>query len=110
MASKILAGDEVLIIHGKDKGMRSKVRQNLIREEKIIVEGANIVRKHVPRQANVQQGGIIEVEAPLHKSKVMVVCPSCDVPSRVGFRFEEDGTKVRYCKSCDAVIPRPDFA
>lgn len=110
MASKILTGDEVLIIHGKNNGMRGRVRQNLIREQKVIVEGANIVRKHVPRQANIQQGGIIEVEAPLWKSKVMVVCPSCDEPTRVGFRIEDDGKKVRYCKNCDATIPRPEVA
>lgn len=106
MASKILAGDEVLIIHGKNRGLRGTVRRNLIQDHKVIVEGANIVRKHVPRRMNVRQGGIIEVEAPLHKSKVMVVCPTCEQPTRVGFRFNDNDEKVRFCKKCDAVIPQ----
>lgn len=108
MASKILTGDEVLIVHGKNRGLRGTVRRNMIREHKVIIEGANIVRKHVPRQANVRQGGIVEIEAPMHKSKVMVVCPSCDLPTRVGFRVDDDGNLVRYCKQCDADIPRPE--
>ena len=108
MASKLLAGDEVLVIRGKDRGARGRIRQNMIHEGKVVVDGVNIVRRHLPRQQNVAQGGIIEREAPLDKSKVMLVCPTCNEPTRVGFRVEDNGRKVRYCHKCDAEIPRPE--
>jgi large subunit ribosomal protein L24 len=107
MAMKILKGDEVVVIHGKDKGARGKVRQNMPREDKVVVEGLNIVRKHQRRQGVARQVGIIEVEAPLHKSKVQLICPSCDEPTRVGFRVNDDGKKTRFCKKCDASIAGP---
>lgn len=107
MAMKILKGDEVLVIHGKNKGARGRVRVNLPREEQVIVEGLNIVRKHQRQQGTARQTGIIEVEAPLNKSKVKLICPSCDEPTRVGFRQDNDGKKTRYCKKCDANIARP---
>jgi large subunit ribosomal protein L24 len=107
MAMKIVKGDEVLIIHGKDKGARGRVRQNMPREDKVVVEGANIVRKHQRRQGTARQTGIIEVEAPLKRSKVMLICPSCDEPTRVGFRIDDNGNKSRYCKKCDSDIGRP---
>lgn len=107
MAMKILRGDEVVVIHGKNKGARGRVRQNMPREEKVVVEGVNIVRKHVRRQGVARQAGIIEVEAPLHKSKVMLVCPSCNEPTRIGFRIDDAGAKTRYCKKCDANIAGP---
>lgn len=110
MASKILVGDEVEVIRGKDRGLRGRVRQHDAGDGVVIVDGVNIVRKHVPRQANIRQGGIIETEAPLNKSKVMVICPSCDLPVRVGFRINDEGEKERYCHQCDAVIPRPEVA
>jgi large subunit ribosomal protein L24 len=107
MAAKIVTGDEVLVIHGRSKGARGKVRRNLIKEDKLIVEGVNLIRKHVPRDPRRRQSGIIELEAPLHRSKVMLICPSCGAPTRVGFRLIDDGEKVRICKQCDAEIPRP---
>ncbi len=106
MAMKIVKGDEVLVIRGKDKGARGKVRQNMPREDKIVVEGINIVRKHQRRTGTARQTGIIEVEAPLTRSKVMLVCPSCDAPTRVGFRVDE-GSKTRFCKKCGSDIGRP---
>jgi large subunit ribosomal protein L24 len=109
MALKVLRGDEVEVIHGRNKGARGVVRQNLPADKKVVVEGVNIVRKHQRRQGVARQAGIIEVEAPLWASKVMVVCKSCDEPTRVGFRWNGDD-KVRYCKKCDADIPRPDLA
>jgi large subunit ribosomal protein L24 len=109
MASKILTGDQVMVIRGRDRGAIGRVRQNLQREGKVIVEGVNIVRRHVPRQTNIRQGGIIESEAPFDRSNVMVICPACDEPVRVGFRFKDDGTKDRYCRKCDAGIPRPEI-
>ena len=108
MASKLLTGDEVLVIRGRDKGVSGRIRRNVHHNGKVIVDGVNIVRRHVPRQTNVAQGGIIESEAPLDKSNVMLICPSCSEPVRVGFRIDEDGVKERYCRVCDETIPRPE--
>lgn len=107
MAMKIVKGDEILVIRGKDKGARGKVRLNMPREDKVVVEGINIVRKHQRRTGTARQAGIIEVEAPLTRSKVMLICPSCDEATRVGFRIDDDGTKTRFCKKCDSDIGRP---
>lgn len=110
MAAKIVSGDEVLVIHGRSKGARGKVRRNLVKDDKLIVEGVNLIRKHVRQDPRRRTSGIIELEAPLHRSKVMLVCPSCGTPTRVGFRLIDDGEKVRFCKQCDAEIPRPERA
>ncbi|HAX23429.1 MAG TPA: 50S ribosomal protein L24 [Thermomicrobiales bacterium] len=106
MAEKIVTGDEIVVISGKNKGERARVRQNMPREDKVVIEGVNIVRKHIA-QGRARQAGIVEVEAPLRVSKVMLVCPSCGEPTRVGFRMDDSGNKVRYCKKCDAVVPKP---
>lgn len=105
MAEKILTGDEIIVLRGRNKGERGRVRQNMPREDKLLVEGVNIVRKHVA-QGRARQAGIIEVEAPLHASKVMLICPSCQEAVRVGFRFNDKGTKERFCKKCDATLNR----
>lgn len=106
MAEKIVTGDQVLVIRGKDRGARATVRQNMPSRDMVIVEGVNVAKKHQRAIPRVRQAGIIDMEMPMHVSKVMLVCPSCDHPTRVGFRPEGD-TKVRYCKKCDAVIGRP---
>jgi large subunit ribosomal protein L24 len=105
MAQKILSGDEIIVLRGRNKGERGRVRQNMPREGKVVIEGVNIVRKHLAR-GRARQAGIIEVEAPLHASKVMLICPSCQEATRVGFRRNDAGEKVRFCKKCDAVITR----
>ncbi|MBX6340949.1 MAG: 50S ribosomal protein L24 [Thermomicrobiaceae bacterium] len=107
MAEKIVTGDPVEVIRGKDRGVRSRVRRNMPREDKVIVEGVNIAKKHQKGIPGVRQAGIIEIEAPMHVSKVMLVCPSCDKATRVGFRFNEAGEKERYCKKCGSTIPYP---
>jgi large subunit ribosomal protein L24 len=107
VAEKIITGDEIIVVHGRNKGARGSVRQNMPREDRLVVEGVNIVRKHMKRgRRGARQVGIIEVEAPLHASKVMLICPSCGEATRVGFRTTDAGDKVRYCKKCDATIPR----
>lgn len=103
---KIRSGDEVIVIHGKNKGQRGKVRVNLIGEDRVIVEGVNIVIKHV-RRGRARQAGRVEVEAPLYTSKLLLVCPSCGQPTRVGIREDANGKNARFCKKCDALIPRP---
>jgi large subunit ribosomal protein L24 len=82
------------------------VRVNLISEDRVIVEGVNIVIKHL-RRGRARQAGRVEVEAPLYVSKVMLVCPNCGQPSRVGIREGADGKNSRFCKKCDQTIPSP---
>jgi large subunit ribosomal protein L24 len=103
---KIRTGDEVLVTDGRNKGQQGVVRQNLIDRDRVVVEGVNIVKKHIKR-GRARQAGIVEVEAPLHVSNVMLVCPSCRKPTRVGIRKNAEGDNQRYCKACDADIPRP---
>jgi large subunit ribosomal protein L24 len=101
---KIRTGDEVLVTTGRNKGQQGTVRKNLIDENRVVIEGINIVKKHIKR-GRARQAGIVEVEAPLHVSNVMLVCPACKEPTRVGVRRDDDGTNERYCKKCDATIP-----
>lgn len=104
MALKIKRGDLVEVISGKDKGKRGKVLKVIPRERKVIVEGVNMVKRHQRPIPQLREGGIIEREAPIYISKVMVVCPNCDRRTRVGFKVLENGDKVRYCKKCGEII------
>ncbi|CAA9579915.1 MAG: LSU ribosomal protein L24p (L26e) [uncultured Thermomicrobiales bacterium] len=104
---KIRSGDEVLVTAGRNKGQRGVVRINLIRRDRVVVEGVNIVKKHIKR-GRARQSGIVEVEAPLHVSNVLLVCPNCKQPTRVGVRPNEAGKNERYCKKCEATVPRPE--
>lgn len=104
---RIKKGDTVEVIAGKDIGARGEVLRVLPKENRVVVAQVNIAKKHQrPMQAGRQQiqPGIIEFEAPLHMSNVMLVCTQCDKRTRVGFRVNEDGTKVRVCRSCGADI------
>lgn len=105
---RIQQGDTVEVVAGKDKGLRGDVVRVLRRKGRVIVNGVNIMKRH--RKARPAPGGqqipaqIIEFEAPLHLSNVMVVCESCDERTRVGYRVNADGTKARYCRKCDGDI------
>jgi len=101
---KIRKNDTVLVIAGKDKGKKGKVRFAYPKDERLLVEGVNFTKKHVRATGQVRQAGIIEREAPLHVSNVMLLCNKCNRPTRIGFRFLEDGKKVRICRSCGEVI------
>jgi large subunit ribosomal protein L24 len=107
MMRKIRSGDEVLVTNGRNKGQTGVVRMNLIDRDRVVIEGVNIVKKHIKR-GRARQAGIVEVEAPLHVSNVMLVCPNCKQPARVGVRTGDDGKNVRYCKKCDQNVPRPE--
>jgi large subunit ribosomal protein L24 len=104
---KIRSGDTVLVTSGRNKGQQGTVRINLIERDRVVIEGVNIVKKHI-KAGRARQAGIVEVEAALHVSNVMLVCPSCSQPTRVGVHTGADGKNVRYCKKCNADIPRPD--
>lgn len=104
MSLRIKKGDTVLVLSGKDKDKKGRVLKVLPKDEKVIVEGINIVKKHQKPSRKYPQGGIIERENPVHMSKVMLMCPKCDKPTRIGARILEDGRKVRICKKCKEVI------
>ena len=96
-------GDKVKVITGKDKGKTGVILKALPKKDRVIDEGVNIVKKHAkPSQEN-PQGGIIEVEAPIHVSNVMVIDPKTGEPTRVGYKIE-DGKKVRIAKKSGAVL------
>jgi len=92
--------DTVLVIAGKDRGKKGRVREVHPADNAVTVEGINIVKKHTRGSQGARQAGIIEREAPLHAAKVMVVCPSCNRGVRVGHTLLGNGQKVRVCKHC----------
>ena len=103
---KIKAGDTIEVIQGEDLGMRGTVRVCMPRKNKVIVEGVNIVIKHqrpIPAGRQQTPGGRIELEAPIDVANVMLVCPSCQEKTRVGYAVTDDG-KVRVCKKCEAQV------
>jgi len=104
---KIRRGDQVLVTTGRNKGSRGTVRMNLVDRDRVVIEGVNIVKKHIKR-GRAMQAGIVEVEAPLHISNVQLICPNCKQPTRVGIRRNADGKNERYCKTCEQTIPRPE--
>ena len=101
---KIRKNDTVLVIAGKDRGKKGKVRFTYPKDERVLVEGINFIKRHARATGQVRQAGIIEREEPIHLSDVMLVCSKCNRPTRVGFRFLEGGKKVRICKACHEVI------
>ncbi len=100
----VKTGDTVRVISGKDKGKEGKVLQVSPDEGKVIVEGRNLVTKHVKPRSQGQQGGIVKAEGAMYASKVMLVCPKCSKPTRVGHAIDKDGKKNRVCKKCNAEI------
>ncbi len=101
---KIKKNDNVLVIAGKDRGKKGKVRFAHPDDEKIVVEGINMVKRHLKAIREVRQAGIVEREAPMNVSNVMLLCNKCNKPTRVGYRRLEDGSRVRVCHVCHEVI------
>ncbi|MBX6350142.1 MAG: 50S ribosomal protein L24 [Clostridia bacterium] len=98
-------GDTVVVISGKDRGKRGRVLRVEPRTGRVVVEGVNVVRRHTrPNPPKVLQGGIVEKEAPIDRSNVMVVCRNCHEPTRVGTAVLEDGTRVRRCRRCGEAL------
>ena len=103
----IKKNDIVLVIQGKDRGKQGKVLRVFPKRERALVEKVNMVKRHT--RANPQKnikGGIVEREAPIHISNLMVICPECGENTRVRHIFLEDGKKVRVCKKCQGVLDR----
>jgi len=98
-------GDMVYVLSGKDRGKKGKVLQVDPSARKVLVEGVNIVTKHVkPRPNKGFQGGLVHQEAFIYADKVMLICEKCGVPTKVGKKFLDDGKKARVCKKCGEVI------
>lgn len=99
--------DKVIITNGKDKGKTGIVLEINLKKERARVEGINLMKKHVkPNPSTGAQGGIEEIEAPVHISNLQVICPECGKATRVGKKFLEDGKKVRICKKCSGLLDK----
>ncbi|CAL1383006.1 unnamed protein product [Linum trigynum] len=105
---KVLRGDNVMIIRGKDKGESGVIKRVIRSQNRVIVEGKNLVKKHI-KGGEGHEGGIFTVEAPLHASNVQVVDPVTGRPCKVGIKYLEDGTKVRVSRASGSIIPRPEI-
>lgn len=103
MAAKIKKGDKVVILAGRDKGKTGEVVQVMPKEERALVRGVNLVKRH-QRQTASQEGGIVTKEAPLHLSNLAYADPKDGKPTRVGFKVLEDGRKVRFAKRSGDLI------
>lgn len=104
MGLSVKKNDTVLVKSGDEKGKRGRVLSVFPGEGKIVIEGVNIIKKHMKPSKKYSQGGIIEKEAPLRISNVMLVCSKCDKPTRIGHKVLESGAKVRMCKKCEEVL------
>ncbi len=100
---RIRKGDNVIVVSGRDKGKSGSVLRVLQDDERLIVQGVNVVKRHM-RASQTQAGGIVEKEATIHVSNVSLVDPDSGDPTRVGFRILEDGRKVRYAKRSGEVM------
>lgn len=101
---KVKKGDTVVVITGKDAGHKGKILEVLPVENRVVVEGVNVVKRHTKPTQQMPQGGIVEKEASIHGSNVMVYCSKCGKPSRVGKKVLDNGNKVRFCKKCGEVL------
>ena len=97
-------GDLVTIISGDEKGRSGKVLRVFPDKERIIIEKVNLIKRHMRPNSEFPQGGIIEKEAPVHISNVMLLCSKCGQPTRIGKKILEKSTRVRACKKCGEVI------
>lgn len=96
----VKTGDTVMILSGKDRGKKGKVLEVSPKEGKIIIEGRNIMTKHVKAKKPGDPAGIVKAEGAMYACKAVCVCPKCNKPTRVGYKIYEDGTKGRICKKC----------
>ncbi|HEX4490938.1 MAG TPA: 50S ribosomal protein L24 [Acidimicrobiia bacterium] len=98
---KLRKGDEVEVLSGKELGKRGDIMRVLPRTNKVIIDRVNLAKKHQKPTRSTMQGGIIDKEMPLHASNVGIVCKSCHKPTRIGYRFDDDGKKIRICRKCE---------
>ena len=106
LSAHVRRGDTVGVIAGSERGKRGKVLRVLPEKGRVLVEHVNMIKKHQRPTQKLRQGGIIEREGPLALANVLVVCPRCDKPSRLGVKILGDGRKVRTCRRCGESIDR----
>ena len=102
---KIRKGDEVIVISGRDRGKKGSVLRVIPTEDRVLVQGVNMVKRHT-RQSMKQRGGIVEKETPIHISNISLVDPKSGKATRVGYKFLDDGRKVRFAKASGEVMDR----
>lgn len=100
---KVKKNDSILVTAGKDKGRKGKVLEVLSKENRILVEGINLRKKHVRPKKQGEKGQIVELPGPLSASNVKVICPKCSKPTRIGYKIEGKN-KYRVCKKCNQEI------
>jgi large subunit ribosomal protein L24 len=98
--------DNVVVLAGKDRGKRGRVIRVYPKNERVLVEKINLVKRHTRPNEKVPQGGIVEKELPIHISNLMVICGKCGKPTRVGTKRLTDGKKVRLCKKCGEILDK----
>lgn len=101
---KVRRDDTVFVLKGKDRGRIGQVRKVIPKDGRVIVTGVNLVKRHMRPRGPRRPGGIVDREAPISWANVAVLCPSCEKPARVSFRFLPTGAKTRYCKRCNEVL------
>jgi large subunit ribosomal protein L24 len=101
---KIRRDDQVYVTTGKERGKRGQVRQVLTKNDRVVVAGLNLVKRHQRQRDERTPAGIIEKEGSIHISNLKLICTACQKPTKVGFRTRTDGVKVRFCHLCEQDI------
>lgn len=96
----VKTGDTVIVLNGKERGKKGKVLAVSPKEGKVIIEGVNMVSKHVKPRKMGESGGIVKAEGAMYACKVQAICPHCEKPTRIAHAISEDGKKTRVCKKC----------
>lgn len=100
---KLKRNDNVIVLSGRDKGKTGEIREVRPAANQVLVEGVGVVKRHTKPSSKHPKGGILEIEKPVHASKVALVCPSCKKPTRIGYQINGD-VKERMCRKCKAVV------
>lgn len=100
---KIRKNDKVMVTTGKDKGREGVVEKVYLKQEKVLIAGLNLYKRHMRKSEQMPKGGIVEIPRPIGVAKVSVICPKCKKTTRIGYKIE-DGKKQRICKKCKSII------
>jgi large subunit ribosomal protein L24 len=98
--------DLVMVTHGREKGKSGRILKVFPEKERVLIEKINFIKRHTRPHGQQKRGGILEKEAPLHVSNVMLLCEKCNKPVRIGYRILEGGKKARYCKKCGEIFDK----
>lgn len=101
---KLKKGDTVKVIKGKDRGRTGKIEKIFPEMGKVLIPGINVYKKHTKPRGEKEPGGIIDILKPLPLANVVLMCPKCSKPTRIGFRIDKSGAKTRICRKCKAIL------